>query len=240
MSKRLEHLRRCGIGAASALLLGTVGCAFPNGSTGGDPLFGNFNRPFVATPPPERGGLGLDSPAYDAGARIGVTAPDVPASAENSSGFMSLPNLTAPNLISGARMPFSAPDDSGLMRRASGPAGARLPMTETGARLPAFGMSGARPMPAYTSGATLVQMEQPQTPVKKISYEVLRDPSQVRTMEEGQAMLQSAGAKSQRSEQVSEDEWSFACSVGSKSYECRGKDAMEAMRLVIEQVHKDR
>ena len=59
MAKRLRHLRRARR-AAGALLLGAVGCAFPHGSTGGDPILGNFNRPIVPTPPPERGGLGLD------------------------------------------------------------------------------------------------------------------------------------------------------------------------------------
>src|SRR4051794_27985894 len=99
MGNRLRHLRRAGPAAASAVVLGAAGCAFPNGATGGDPILGNFNRPIVPTPPPERGGLGLDSPAYDAGARIGLTSPDVPTPVENSSGGMSLPALTSPSLF---------------------------------------------------------------------------------------------------------------------------------------------
>ena len=107
MGKRFDLLHRCGLGGIGALLLSTVGCAFPHGSTQGDPLLGNFHRPIVATPSPERGGLGFESPAYDGGARIGLGSPDIPTAVENSSGFMSLPALTSPNLFSGVRMPFA-------------------------------------------------------------------------------------------------------------------------------------
>ena len=79
MANRLERLRRSAVCGAGALLLGAAGCAFPDGPGGGDPLLGSFNRPIARTPPPERGGLGPDSPAYDGGARIGVPAPDAPA-----------------------------------------------------------------------------------------------------------------------------------------------------------------
>src|SRR5438067_6303830 len=137
MANRLQHLRRATLAAAGALVLGASGCALPNGSTGGDPLLGNFNRPIVPTPPPEHGGLGLDSPAYDAGARIGVTPPDVPTPVENAPGGMSLPQLTSPSLFSGTRMPFSGgADEPFLAGKPMGPAGARLPMPHDGPRLP--------------------------------------------------------------------------------------------------------
>ena len=134
MANRLLTLRRIFLGSSALLVLGTVGCAFPHGSTSGDPLLGNFNRPLVPTPPPERGGLGLDSPAYDAGARIGMTSPDIPSSIENSSGFMTLPQLSSPSVFSGARMPFGAPDDSSLTRRTPIGAGAKLPALDNSAR----------------------------------------------------------------------------------------------------------
>ena len=86
MTNRLERLRRSAVRGAGAVLLGVAGCAFPDGTSGGDPLLGSFNRPIAPTPPPERGGLGPDSPAYDGGARIGVTAPDGPAPADSSGG----------------------------------------------------------------------------------------------------------------------------------------------------------
>ncbi len=126
MSNRL--LRRAGLATAGALILGASGCALPNGATGGDPILGNFNRPIVPTPPPERGGIGLDSPAYDAGARIGIAAPDIPAPVENSGGGASLPQLTSPSLLSGARLPFGGGADEPYQgQRSGGAAGARLP-----------------------------------------------------------------------------------------------------------------
>ena len=151
-----------------ALVLGAAGCAFPQGSTQGDPLLGNFNRPFVATPPPERGGLGADSPAYDGGARIGLSSPDVPSAVENSSGFLSLPTLTSPNLLSGLRLPFGVEGDGPFARRPGTATGARLPMAD-GRRLLPVPTASAGPMAvvprpsgtiaAFTSGASIAPAE---------------------------------------------------------------------------------
>src|SRR5262245_36120403 len=128
MGNRLQHLRRPGLAIVGALVLGAAGCALPNGVTGGDPILGNFNRPICPTPPPERGGLGLDSPAYDAGVRIGVAPPDIPSAVENSGARPSPPQLPAPNPASGARLPLgSGFEDSYLAQRPGGPTGARLP-----------------------------------------------------------------------------------------------------------------
>jgi hypothetical protein len=77
MANRLERLRRAAAGGVGALFLGAAGCACPDGMTGGDPLL-HFNRPIAPTPPPVRGGLGPDSPAYDGGARIGIAYPEAP------------------------------------------------------------------------------------------------------------------------------------------------------------------
>ena len=121
MAKRRE-LRIRHISYTLGMLLPlSVGCAFPNGSMQGDPMFGSFNRPIVRTPPPERGGISIDSPAYDSGARIGVGYPEVPTAVENSNGFMSLPNLTVPNLFSRGAGPST---DDVIARR--NPTGATL------------------------------------------------------------------------------------------------------------------
>jgi hypothetical protein len=180
MASRLERVRY-GAFAASAMLLGASGCAFPHGATGGDPLLGSFSRPIVPTPPPERGGLGPDSPAYDAGARIGVAPPEVPAAVENSTGFMTLPTRTTPSL-------FSAVKRHG--------------------------------------------------DVRPVRHEVLRDPSLVRTMEEGHALLHTLGATGQRTEQHADGLWVWSCMVGQKACEGRGADLMDALRELLEQVEQ--
>ena len=180
MASRLERLRY-GAVAASALLLGAAGCAFPHGATGGDPLLGSFSRPIVPTPPPERGGLGPDSPAYDAGARIGIAPPELPAAVENSSGFMTLPTLTTPSLFSAGKRPGD---------------------------------------------------------VRQVRHAVLRDPTLVRTMEEGQALLQTLGATNQRTEQHGDGVWVWSCTMGQKACEGRGADPMDALRELLEQVEQ--
>jgi hypothetical protein len=252
MAKRLHQIGRRSVLAAGTILLGTVGCAFPHGSTGGDPLLGNFHRPIVPTPPPERGGLGLDSPAYDAGARIGVTSPDIPTPVENSSGFQSLPSLTSPNLFSGARTPFGTADDSTLTRRPMGASGARLPSpSDTCMRLPsmpAYTRSSnpdavtARPrdpLGSVTSAAAFTPTETT-SPIHLASHEVPRDPAKLERVEDAQAYFQSLGARGQRTEQLSAGEWFFTCAVGSKVYEARGRDQFDAMKKAAEQIQRDR
>lgn len=255
MASRLHHLRRTAY-AAGALLLAAGGCAFPHGSTGGDPLLGNFHRPIVPTPPPERGGLGLDSPAYDAGTRIGVTAPEVPAQREDSSGFMTLPTLTNPNLLSGAKLPFQPGDDSTYTRRPlpgldSG-AGAKLPPLDPAARGPVVPggyaprtpdgvMARPRdPVSGLMSGSALAPAAEPAPlpPLQRVGHVVPRDPARIETPDEAREALRMAGAQGQRTEQLNGGEWLFACTAGSKVYEARGADPLDAMRKVLVQVQK--
>ena len=250
MGNRLQHLRRAGLAAAGALVLGAAGCALPNGTTGGDPILGNFNRPIVPTPPPERGGLGLDSPAYDAGARIGVAAPDIPSSVDNAGGGMSLPQLTSPGLFSGARLPFGGGADEPYMaQRPAGQVGARLPSPHDAPapRLAAYArtspdaMTGRSREPEYAvpGGLAFVPPE-PTSPVRPAGYEPLKDPATVKTMEDAQALFQAAGAHGQKVEQLDGGAWVFGCSVGIKTYEARGGSPLEAMKIVLEQIQKDR
>ncbi len=250
MANRLQHLRRAGLAAAGAFVLGAAGCALPNGVTGGDPILGNFNRPIVPTPPPERGGLGLDSPAYDAGARIGVAAPDIPTPVENSGGGMTLPQLTSPGLLSGARLPFApGADEPYLAQRPANQFGARLPMPQDAATLrpPAFGRTSPDTMASRVrdheysvpGGLAFVPPE-PTTPVQPAGYETRKDPAKVHSMEDAQVLFQAAGASGQKVEQLAGGEWAFECSVGVKTYEARGGSPLEAMKTVLEQIQRDR
>lgn len=247
MGNRLQLLRRACLVAAGTLVLGSVGCALPNGVTGGDPILGNFNRPIVPTPPPERGGLGLDSPAYDSGARIGVAPPDMATPIENSGSGITLPQLTSPSLTSGARLPFGAGDDPHVTSRT--PAGARLPSAHDlpPARLPAIGrtspdaLPGRPRAPEYSvpGGLAFVPPE-PTSPIRPVGHEVLRDPAKVKSLEDGQALLNLAGARGQKVEQLAEGDWSFSCTVGIRSYDARAAEPLDAMKIVLEQIQKDR
>jgi hypothetical protein len=218
--------------AAGALVLAAAGCAFPNGSMGGDPLLGNFNRPIVPTPPPERGGLGPDTPAYDGGARIGVGAPDVGAAIQNTSGRMQLP-APAPNPISGARLPSSGPDEVLHADRRT-PAGAQLPVPSGSAvRNASFESPEPQTMPEVAGGVT-----GPSLPPLRLASHVMRDTSRPQTTDEVRARLKAAGALAMRSEQAADGEWVFDCTLNGEAYQGRGPNALEAMRLVLEMLQK--
>jgi hypothetical protein len=255
MAKLLHTLRRRCPLAFGVLLLGTVGCAFPNGTTQGVPLLGNFNRPFVPTPMPERGGLGPDTPAYDSGARIGVSVPDMPVNHENSNGFMSLPQLTSPSILSGARMPFST-QDTVVQNRHMPQMGARLMSTGNNAnRLPvvptnfvgqpqttphAVAARAPDPVTMLTSGSA-IEAPKPESDVKSVKYQTLREIARVQTPEEGQEVLTQMGASSIKMEQASEGgDWVFVCIVGQKQYEARSPDKLQAMRAVIETIQSEK
>ena len=251
MANRLARLGRRALLAAGVLVTGLAGgCALPNGSTQGDPLLGNFNRPIVPTPPPERGGLGLNSPAYDAGARIGVPGPDVPGAVENSAGFLSLPPLSTPNLLSGARMPFGVADTTPVARAGSAPAGAQLHNPATApltVPAPAYGLAtgdSVAPRPRdgtsqLTSAAAFIPAGPPPK-VQLVKYELLHEPGRIASLEEGQTLLSAIGAKGMKTEQLMNGDWSFCCTVGTRPYEGRGGDSLDALRQVAEQVQRDK
>lgn len=254
MANLLHTLRRRSPVALGALLLGTVGCAFPHGTTQGDPILGNFNRPIVATPMPERGGMGLDTPAYDGGARIGVSAPDIPTAVENTSGFMSLPQLTSPNLVSGARLPFGT-DENLASNRRTPQLGARLmmpnqgpnrvPMVPTNYLVPpqagpqTVAARAPSPVTLITSGSAIAPVGG-ESEVKQAKYQSPRELVRVQTVEEGQSLLQNIGVKWQRMEQVEGGDWVFSCTVGTKQYESRAADKVQAIRAVVETIQNEK
>lgn len=241
---RLRHISF----ALGMMLPLSVGCAFPNGSMSGDPMLGSFNRPIVRTPPPERGGISIDSPAYDSGSRIGVGYPEVPTAVENSNGFMSLPNLTVPNLFSRGIGPSS---DDVITRR--NPTGASLmspsdPVVRGVPALPKMPTQGGDSVMAraqtnlgsITSGAS-IEPAAPVADVKMVRHEtpISAEPVKIYSAEEGQNALTALGARSQRMEQSEGGEWVFSCVYGSKLFEGRSKDRMDAVRIVLEHVRKD-
>ena len=133
-------------------------------------------------------GSGLDSPAYDAGARIGLTSPDVPTPVENSGGGMSLPQLTSPSLFSGARMPFGGGADEPFLAQKAGRVGARLPSPHDAAapRLPVFGRTSpdalaVRPRAAEyygVPGGLAFTPPEPASPIRPVSHETAAGPGE--------------------------------------------------------------
>jgi hypothetical protein len=72
-------------------------------------------------------------------------------------------------------------------------------------------------------------------------------PQTVRSLEEGQQVLNSHGIKWQRLERIESGDWQFTCAVSSnpngtsaKQYSARHPDQLQAMQQVIEQVQRDR
>ena len=65
-------------------------------------------------------------------------------------------------------------------------------------------------------------------------------PSRITTLDEGQQLLNSIGARGMKTEQLSNGDWSFCCTIASKPYEGRGADAVEALRQVADQVQRDK
>ena len=234
--------------ALGMLLPMAAGCAFPNGSMQGDPMLGSFNRPIMRTPAPERGGLGMDTPAYDGGARIGATPPDIPGAVENSSGFMSLPNLTVPNLFSQAGQ-YGGGDDVRVRRVPTGaalpPVGADTPRFAALPKLPTPGqgpdavIARQRTQIGFTSGAS-IEPGLPSSDIKQVRYDVAAEAVRIHSVEEGQNALATMGTRGQRMEQAEGGEWVFSCSFGVKFYEGRSRDRTEAVRSVMEQIQRDR
>ena len=192
MGNRLRHLRRAGLDGRRRHSSWASGCAFPNGATGGDPILGNFNRPIVPTPPPERGGLGLDSPAYDAGARIGLASPDVPTPVENSGGGIEPAAALQPEpVLRGPRVPFGGAADEPFLGPEAGRERGPATVAQRRPRAPACRSSvgptrtaspsarGSRAT-ASPAGSAFTPPES-SSPVRPVGYETLKDPAKVKS-----------------------------------------------------------
>ncbi|MCX7665662.1 MAG: hypothetical protein N2112_08955 [Gemmataceae bacterium] len=252
---KISRLRKVATLGAVTLITLSSGCALPGGAYQTDPALGNFNRPITATPPPERGGQGLDSPAYDAGYRIGAGAPEAPGFSRdyNPNGIQSLPTLTTESLFTRST---GLEGDGKYARRSNNPQGARLPgmaIAEAGVRGPSLPPAwntppssgsvtsrGNSPLVGITSGSSISpDMSIAEKPKYIPDYNI----ANIRTMEEAQSVLASCGVKWQRLEQVENGDWVFACSTQEPAgktmfarYEARSSDKMEAIRNVIHQI----
>jgi hypothetical protein len=154
---------------AAGLLLASVGCGWTHGRYQSDPMLGSFNRPIAATPPIFTGGDPGVSPAYDAGARIGLGNPDIPAPKQNEDSSFIMPtyqgsigmgslfrgssssNVNKSGGMSG-RFTTPVPTSGGSLFNRSGPqasTGARLPSVETESERSAIYVPGmVSPLPS--------------------------------------------------------------------------------------------
>ena len=62
----------------------------------------------------------------------------------------------------------------------------------------------------------------------------------IASLEEGQTLLSAIGAKGMKTQQLMNGDWSFCCTIGTRPYEGRGGDSLDALRQVAEQVQRDK
>lgn len=260
--------KRLGVWTASAFLLATVGCAFPQGRYAGDPMLGNFNRPIAATPPVWNGGDPGQSPAYDGGAKLGQSSPDVPTNNKDTGkekvfivptyeGRLGVGKLFGGGGSGGSVSEKSDSPGSSTNRRTTSSFGAHLPVPNDGtASRSSFVAGGAGVLPTVnlvnnrpyggnqiaTSGAN-IQMAG-FAPPAVTATDAMKNPARVVSVEEGQSLLSLCGAKSQRMEQDPTGEWRFTCTLNNGSdnrfYEAKNADQVEAIRAVMVQMQKER
>lgn len=92
-----------------------------------------------------------------------------------------------------------------------------------------------------TSGSALEPISLPVKPISPI--ELMKDPKTIASVEEGQTVLTTCGAKSQRLEQEPTGEWRFICTLGQgeelRRYEAKSTAQIEAVRAVLIQIKKE-
>jgi len=252
--------RRIGLAAVSLALLAAVGCGFPSGRYGGDPMLGQFNRPIAPTPPIWTGGDPGVSPAWDAGARMGLPSPDVPASSNSllEKSFI-MPTFSGSLGIGGVLRPETTDRATGMpsanspMRKppastgailmpsspiaAYAPAAAPLPMTVHSVQ--------ARPLDSHTLLTSGSSLEPISPEPRRLNPTVfVKDPRSVASVEEGQTILQTCGARTMAMEPQPTGEWRFVCTVGDgsdcKRYEAKCDEQIEAVRAVMWQIKNER
>jgi hypothetical protein len=252
----------------SAALTLAAGCGFPHDRYASDPLLGSFNRPIAPTPPIWTGGDPGFSPAHDAGAHIGLPSPDVPARSNPGLERMFIVptyqgTLGMGRLFNGGT---KASTDSGGIQRVTSPTTPSAPIApqrRAGAALfsaqelpdapatylpssadPHASTVTARQIDLHTlvtSGSSIVPSGPMAVPVSPIA--AIKDPREIATVQEGQSILQTCGAKQQVMEQQPTGEWRFICTIGSgdelRRYEAKSGDQLEAVRAVMIQLKKE-
>jgi hypothetical protein len=250
--------KRLVVWTASAILLAVVGCAFPEGRYGGDPMLGNFNRPIAATPPVWAGGDPGHTPAYDGAVHLGLPSPDVPSQSSSAGrdkifivptygGSLGLfRGTTASTEKGGETQTAGAKTASGV--------GARLPSDD--AKGKGVFVAGTYSAPTSANGVSFrpslgVQLAsgasiEPNAPKSKmfVPVDLTKSPAHVNSIEEGRALLTTCGATFQKLEQEPTGEWRFTCAIGPaddvRRYEAKSNDQLQAMRAVMFQIQNDR
>lgn len=259
---RSGNRRHLSLVVLSALLLSAVGCGFPHDRYMSDPLLGQFNRPIAMTPPIWTGGDPGVSPAWDAGSRMGLPSPDVPAASNANlkrmfimptfSGSLGLGSFLRGDMASANTtnsLSSSAPAPRRPMTVAA--AGASfLPSTpvQTMPAVAAAPMTPASVMPRPLDSHTLLTSGsafEANVPSPKVVQAVfVKDPRAVATVEEGQSILQTCGARSMAMEPQPTGDWRFICTIGDgpdqRRYEALHGDQIEAVRAVMWQVKNER
>ncbi|QVL31421.1 hypothetical protein KIH39_21630 [Telmatocola sphagniphila] len=219
-------------------LLTVSGCAFPHGNNGGDPALGNWNRPIAPTPPPWTGGMGGGSPAYDAGARVGVPSPDVPSPTTllNANSPASRTSWNMPSPITPANTDYAVANtdkQKSWTDRLFHPTphktppseGPKLQASEQLQPLPAIPTSAAKD--GFPAGSSIVL--RPQAPINgivagsalppELHNSTLRlvapqgESAKIQSVEEGQMILVGYGLKWQTLQQVENGDWQYSCVV---------------------------
>ena len=243
MANRLSRLARRALLVAGMVVTGLAGGVPSEREHRGDPLFGNFNR---RSSRPAAGARADSAPRPGLRRRGPDRArPDVPARSTIRPGSEPAAAVAAPLSGPGCR---SASDTTSVVR--AGPAGARwhdpgtAPLTVP---TPAYGLAGPNavaPRPrdgtSQIMSATAFIPAGPPPQVQVVRYELFREPSRIASVDEGQQLLNSIGAKGMRTEQLQNGDWSFCCTIGTKPYEGRGCDALDALRQVAELVQRDK
>jgi hypothetical protein len=264
-----------GIWTTSALLFTAVGCGFPHGRYGGDPMFGNFNRPITSTPPIYTGGNPGVSPAWDAGSRMGLPSPDVPAKSNSVlersfimptfSGSLGIGNVFGGSSSSSSGGVSNAGKGGGGIERVRG--SSKAPPRKAGpeyagahlaqpAPTPQFGYVPPAPMKPTLNSVTPRPLDTqaylvngsaivPPLPPKPYSNKVfVKDPRSVASVEEGQSILQTCGARSMMWERQPTGEMRFQCIIGDgpeqRTYEAVNSEQIDAVRAVMWQVKNER
>jgi hypothetical protein len=234
---------RTKFGAISAISLSLAGgCAFPHGTTQGDPLLGNWNRPIAPSPMPYAGQGGGGSPAYDGGARIGMPSPDVLSGPGKPLPYGSfetnpaaktswvMPAPAAPNnveLAGGKPKPRASWFFSPLMAQQSQADGAKLqteqprvepllPNRPSYDSYPPGYQAAARP--AHPSNAIVpgsaMAPEMHSSALRLVTPES-PEAVKVQTIEEGQLILAGYGLKWHNMAQVDNGDWQYSCVIAS-------------------------
>lgn len=256
-------LASCALGSAAL-----AGCAMPHGSTGGDPVLGNFNRPISPTPMPYSGQGGYGSPAYDGGARLGQASPDVPMPNPYDGGPSAKTswNMPAPNvppnvdLAGGTRKEakphwsyrlfnttYTKPPTDGAKMMGTEEQIQHAPLKPSYDAFPAGSQSAARPIGAVTNllNGSSIPMEVQSTSLKMVPES--RDAGKVSSLEEGQLVLTSFGMRWQELKQADNGDWLYSCVVAAdpagtsfRRFDARHPSALEAVRAVVDEAKKSK